>query len=95
MNSTLYPSTTRPPDTEDREVLRLPAPAERDALSVADRLSLRVGLWLLMRAARSAERNAARRQPQPSGMRRLPRRDGNGNGINIALLTYDLHRQLR
>lgn len=92
MNTTLYISTTRPPDTEDREVLRVPAPAEREALSLADRISLRVGLWLLLRAERSAERAAAWR-PETSGLRRLPRNDR--QDLHAALLTYDLHRQLR
>lgn len=93
MNTTLYSSTTRPPDTEDREVLRLPAPAEREALSLSDRISLRVGLWLLLRAERSAQRIAAALEPQSSGLRRLPRHDR--AELNAHLLTFDLHRQMR
>lgn len=52
MNLTLSRSTTHPPDTEDRQVLHIPAPDELRALSLVDRLSLRIGLWLFQRAQR-------------------------------------------
>ena len=52
MNTTLHHSTTHPPDTEDRKVLYLPANAELRELALADRLSLKIGLWLLERAQR-------------------------------------------
>ncbi|OAN43356.1 hypothetical protein [Microbacterium sp. H83] len=92
MNTTLYRSTTHPPDTEDRQVLEIPAPDELRGLGLADRLSLRVGLWLLQRA----QRPHPVRQPRTSGIDPLglERRD-RSVGENLALLTYDLQRQLR
>ncbi|MFS0852250.1 hypothetical protein [Microbacterium sp. 179-I 3D4 NHS] len=55
MNTTLSHTLTHPPDTEDRTV-RFPAPDELRALSAADRLSLRIGLWLLQRTQRPRRR---------------------------------------
>ena len=52
MNSALSRSTTHPPDTEDREVLQIPRDDELRRLGPADRLSLRIGLWLFQRAQR-------------------------------------------
>lgn len=92
VNTTLSISSVRPPDTQDRQVLELPAPAERASLSPADRLSLRLGLWLLLRAERAAQKAARRAQPVELQLRRLPRPQ---ERENLALLTYDLHRQLR
>jgi hypothetical protein len=51
VNTTLSHTLTHPPDTEDRTV-RIPAPDELRALSLGDRLSLRIGLWLLQRSQR-------------------------------------------
>lgn len=52
MNTTLSRHITHPPDMQDRTVLHLPEPDELRALSLADRVSLRIGLWLLRRAQR-------------------------------------------
>lgn len=52
MNTTLHRSTIHPPDIEDRTVLELPAADELRELALADRLSLKIGLWLLQRAQR-------------------------------------------
>ncbi|WP_314647212.1 hypothetical protein [uncultured Microbacterium sp.] len=54
MNTTLSHSIPHPPDTKGREVLDIPAPEELRALSLADRLGFRIGLWLLRRAQRPA-----------------------------------------
>lgn len=92
MNTTLSRTTTRPPDTQDRQVLALPAPDELRALSTADRLSLRLGLWLLLRAERAAQRAAALAAPtDPEAWReqRLDHRD------SFSVLTFDLQGQLR
>lgn len=93
MNTTLYRSITHPPDTEDQLVLHIPAPDELQRLALADRLSLRIGLWLLQRAQRPRrERRTA--SPVYSDGSPLERRD-RAAGETLALLTYDLQRQLR
>lgn len=57
MHDTLSP--VRSPDL-DRHQLHVPAlPATGARLSLADRASLRVGLWLLLRSTRSVQQNAA------------------------------------
>lgn len=63
MNTTLSHTTTHPPDTEDQQVLRLPAPEELRALAFADRLSFRIGLWLLERAQRPVRRRSRNHAP--------------------------------
>lgn len=93
MNTTLHRSTTHPPDTEDQQVLHIPAPDELRRLALADRLSLRIGIWLLQRAQRPRrERRIA--ASYPDGVLHLDRRDRTPVE-SYALLTYDLQRQLR
>lgn len=93
MNTTLYRNITHPPDTEGQQVLHIPAPDELRRLALADRLSLRIGLWLFQRAQRPRR---ARRIASPvySDGSPLERRDRSA-GETLALLTYDLQRQLR
>ncbi|WP_144877494.1 hypothetical protein [Microbacterium sp. 1.5R] len=92
MNTTLYRSTTHPPDTEDQQVLHIPAPDDLRRLALADRLSLRVGLWLLQRAQRPRRE---RRASRVSGdLLALDRRE-RSVAETYALLTFDLQRQLR
>lgn len=93
MNTTLYRSITHPPDTEDQLVLHIPAPDELQRLALADRLSLRIGLWLLQRAQRP-RRGRRTASPVYSDGSPLERRD-RAAGETLALLTYDLQRQLR
>ncbi|MBT2494273.1 MULTISPECIES: hypothetical protein [Microbacterium] len=52
MNTTLRRNTAHPPDTEDREVFQIPRDDELRRLALTDRLSLRIGLWLLQRSQR-------------------------------------------
>lgn len=91
MNITLSRSITHPPDTQDRQVLRLPAPGELRALALVDRLSFRIGLWLLERAQRPAHA----RKPE-----RLPARplfldeEHVGRREVAVILAYHLQRQL-
>ncbi len=91
MNTTLYRSTTHPPDTEDQQVLHIPAPDDLRRLALADRLSLRIGLWLLQRAQRP------RRAALPSAPADTFALDRRHRSIaeTHALLTFDLQRQLR
>lgn len=99
MNTTTLRLTTAhppcPPDSgpEDR-VLEIPVPADRSRLPLSSRLSLRIGLWLLLRAQRPRRRQAppfasdADATFFPFG-RHLTQREA------MILLTYDLQRQLR
>ncbi|WEK59671.1 MAG: hypothetical protein P0Y60_09800 [Candidatus Microbacterium colombiense] len=93
MNTTLSHSTTHPPDTEDQQVLQLPTPSALRQLSVADRVSFRLGLWLLERAQRPRRgTRRKKRAPAYAGSLReweLTPRD------SMALATFDMQRQLR
>ena len=94
MNTLTLPvSASHPPDTEDREVLQIPVPIDRRKLALADRISLRVGIWLLSRAQRP------RRLPIPRDSRSSASLFLPGSALSeresLALLTYDLHRQMR
>jgi len=92
VNTTLHRSTTHPPDTEDQQVLHIPAPDDLRRLALADRLSLRIGLWLLQRAQRPRRE---RRSSRVSGdLLALDRRE-RSVAETYALLTFDLQRQLR
>lgn len=51
-NNTLLRSTAHPPCPEDKEILEVTLPADRTELTLADRFSLRIGLWLLLRTQR-------------------------------------------
>ncbi|MFJ2552477.1 hypothetical protein [Microbacterium sp. NPDC087591] len=92
MNTTLSHDTTHPPDTTDRPVLHIPAPDELRRLSFADRLALRVGVWLLERAQRPRRRRRRRVNyidPIALGDLAVSHRD------SLALHSYDPLRQLR
>lgn len=92
MNTTLHRSTVHPPDTEDRTVLHLPAPDDLRRLALADRLSLRIGLWLLQRAQRPrAVRRLAPAPIDPLYLDRLHRPVDS----RLTLLQLDVQRQLR
>ena len=56
--NTLLRSTAHPPCTE--ETLEITVPTDRNTLAFTDRLSLRLGLWLLLRSRRP------RRMPRPA-----------------------------
>ncbi|PRB65064.1 hypothetical protein [Microbacterium sp. MYb45] len=59
MNTTLRRNITHPPDTEDREVVQIPRDDELRRLALTDRLSLRIGLWLLQRSQRPRRQRRA------------------------------------
>lgn len=94
MNTTLSHSTTHPPDIEDREVLQIPRPDELRRLTFADRLSLRIGLWLFQRAQRP-------RRPRrglyidPADLLLLGEQRHRSAAESYALLTYDMQRGMR
>lgn len=92
-------SITRPPDTEDQQVLEISVPRNRESLALADRLSFRLGLWLLLRAQRP-QRVARRRRRQErlsnellAGLAFDHRRHTPGE--MAAMLTYDIQRNMR
>lgn len=91
MNTTLSHSIPHPPDTKGREVLDIPAPEELRALSLADRLGFRIGLWLLRRAQRPAASrrgSSSRTRPLSLAEQQLSPREMQ------TILAYHLQRQL-
>ncbi|KJL18572.1 hypothetical protein RN51_03409 [Microbacterium oxydans] len=94
MNTTLHRSDIHPPDIEDREVLQIPRPDELRRLSMTDRLSLRIGLWLFQRAQRPRR---PRRGPRidPADLFLLGEQRHRSAAESNALLTYDMQRGMR
>jgi hypothetical protein len=85
-------TSTHPPDTEDRQILTVPDHTARQRLPLADRLSLRLGLWLLERGLHTHEP----RTPRASAYRPLlAREQAISEREAITLLSYDLQRGLR
>lgn len=58
--ATLFRSTSHPPCPQEQEILEIALPADRTGLALTDRLSLRLGLWLMLRSQRPRR---APRQP--------------------------------
>lgn len=87
---------THPPDTQDREVLEVTLPSDRAELRLTDRLSLRVGLWLLVRAQRP-QRRPVRRASEQMPRHVLHARDRRQVTEHEAMtmLIFDLQRHLR
>jgi hypothetical protein len=86
----LLRSTLHPPCPENQEVLEVTVPTDRSELALTDRLSLRLGLWLLLRAERS-HRRAPRTISQEQMMllrenRRTMEREA------LTMLTHSLQR---
>jgi hypothetical protein len=93
VNTTLHRGINHPPDIEDHQVLQIPRPDELRELALADRLSLRIGLWLLQRAQRV---RPARRQRRTAPIDPLFLAErGRSAGESYALLAFDLHRSIR
>ncbi len=87
---TLLRSTLHPPCPEDQEILEVTVPTNRKELALMDRISLRFGLWLLLRAERS-HRRSTRTITQEQAIlllenRRVMEREA------LAMLTHGLHR---
>jgi len=87
----LLRQTIHPPCTGE-EILEITVPADRAALTLGDRLSLRLGLWLLLRAQRSPRRARGISHADAMLLRDRPRITEHEA---ITVLTYDLQRQLR
>ncbi|MDF2507346.1 MAG: hypothetical protein K0Q52_1205 [Microbacterium sp.] len=94
MNTTLHRSVAHPPDIEDREVLQIPLPDELRRLALADRLSLRVGLWLFQRAQRP-QRHRRGLNIAPAEIFLLGEQRHRSAAESYALLTYDMQRGMR
>ncbi|MFJ4252758.1 hypothetical protein [Microbacterium sp. NPDC090003] len=90
MNITLSRNITHPPDTQDRTVLHIPEPDELRALSLGDRLSLRIGLWLLRRAQRPRRPKREFAPAAPLFLHELHRSPQE----SAAILAYHLQRQM-
>lgn len=93
MNDTLHRSPIHPPDIEDHPVLQIPRPDELRELALADRLSLRIGIWLLQRAHRP--RPERRRHVSPDSDPWLRQERARSASEAKAILAYDLQRGLR
>lgn len=88
----LLRSTIHPPCIQEQETLAITVPADRSTLSFGDRVSLRVGLWLLLRAERA---RTTRGDLSGEEAQRLLRTRRASDRKTYALLTYDVQRQLR
>jgi len=78
-------TSIHPPDTEDREILNIPDRADQRRLPFTDRLSLRVGLWLLHRSLNQTSLPA--REVQDLDHRPLTEHEA------ITLLTHGLQQR--
>lgn len=94
VNITLSRSTTHPPDTEDREVLQIPRDDELRELGIADRLSLRIGLWLFQRAQRP-RRPRRSWTVDPGDLFLVGEQRHRSAAESHALLMYDMQRGMR
>ncbi|KDA05737.1 hypothetical protein DC31_15130 [Microbacterium sp. CH12i] len=89
---TLLRSTAHPPCPEEQEVLEITVPTDRKTLAFTERMSLRLGLWLLLRAQHP------RRTPPPmthEEMVRLFEARHTSEREAMAMLTFDMQRYLR
>ena len=86
LNERQQTTSIHPPDTEDREILSIPVRDNLQRLARADRLSLRVGLWLLHRSLNHAQ--APAREVQDLDRRPASELEA------ITLLTHGLQRTL-
>lgn len=91
-NNTLLRSTAHPPCPEDQETLEIKVPADRSELALSDRLSLRLGLWLLLRAQRP-RRKPARTLTHEEVMRMFETKSATERE-SLAILAYQVQRHL-
>ena len=95
MNTTLHLSIPHPPDIEDREVLQIPRPEELRRLSLVDRLSLRIGLWLFQRAQRPRRQRRTRRPADVEALLRIKQERLRAQADASVHMVFDLQRGLR
>ncbi|MEW1961634.1 hypothetical protein AB0269_04125 [Microbacterium sp. NPDC077644] len=94
---TLLRSTTHPPCPEDQEVLELTVPSDRNDLALTDRLSLRLGLWLLLRTQRSGRSRHTMSREEAVRLldaRRSARDERFTEREMLAMLTHDMQRHM-
>ncbi len=88
--NTLLRSTAHPPCPQEQEILELTVPTDRTRLSLTARLSLRLGLWLILRTDRARNEQVTHEQALLLRETQLSlRREA------LALHAFDMHRQLR
>lgn len=92
-NNTLLRSTAHPPCPEEQKILEVTVPADRTTLSLADRLSLRLGLWLLVRAQRP--RRARARTLTHEEVMRMFETKHVSERESLAILAYQAQHHLR
>jgi hypothetical protein len=95
---TLLRSTTHPPCPQEQEILEIAVPADRTELSITDRLSLRLGLWLMLRTQR---RRGSRSTPMSRdealrllNARRTAQVERFTERETLTMLTYDMQRHM-
>ncbi|WP_175986479.1 hypothetical protein [Microbacterium tenebrionis] len=94
---TLLRSTTHPPCPEDQEVLELTVPSDRNDLTLTDRLSLRLGLWLLLRTQRSGRSRHTMSREETVRLLDARRSAGDERFTEremLAMLTHDMQRHM-
>ncbi|GAA1528271.1 hypothetical protein HD600_002525 [Microbacterium ginsengiterrae] len=89
-NDTLLRSTLHPPCPQTQEVVEVTVPINRKELALTDRLSLRFGLWLLLRAERSRRRTPRTLTQEEMMLLQANRRQLERE--SLAMLTYGLQR---
>jgi len=95
---TLLRSTAHPPCPQEQEILEIAVPADRTELALTDRLSLRLGLWLMLRTQRQ-RRNRNTTMSRDEALRLLSARRNAGiehftDRESLAMLTYDMQRHM-
>jgi hypothetical protein len=90
--NTLLRSTAHPPCPEEQEILEIAVPTDRTELAVADRLSLRIGLWLLLRTQRP--RKAPRTMTHEEVMRMFETKNALERE-SLTILHYQLQQHMR
>lgn len=86
----LLRETVHPPCPD--ETVEFTLPADRTSLALVDRLSLRIGLWLLLRAERARTTRGDLRREE---VQRLLAQQHASRQHAIALIAYDLQRHMR
>ncbi|MDQ0645361.1 hypothetical protein [Microbacterium murale] len=92
-NDTLLRSTAHPPCPEDQEILEVTVPTDRKELALTDRISVRLGLWLLMRAQRP--RKAPARTMTHEEVMRMFETTHISERESLAILAYQVQHHLR